>query len=482
VTTQLSTINYTYRGDGRRDTMSVTGEPVVTYAYDDAGRLTGIIRNVGGTSRTYNLGYDNAGRRTSLQIPLANGTDYVASSYGYDNANRPTNLLLQGAASIIDNLSYSYDPNGNRNTFGRIAGQTLSPSVANTNYDAANEMLGYNSNNLAYDANGNLQTRTDSCGTTTYTWDARNRLTGISGYKPDCSALTASFAYDSLNRRISKTVNGTTTQYVYDDQDIIQEITGGVTTSYIRPLNIDDPLTRTNSTVTRHYVRDALGSIVALVDDTGATKTTYVYDAFGNVATSGENSDNPFQYTGRENDGTGLYYYRARYYSPEMQRFISEDPIRLAGGGLNYYAYVQNNPVNWIDPLGLWTANIGISGSINIPIIGPVGVGGQGFAGIAYDGTHWAWYWGGGGGVGGGAGGSLGIQFGGSNAKSVCDLRGPFGFASASGGGGLIIGGEGYKGSGSNGQSVTGGNFFIGGGTPGVSGTGGVTYTWVKPW
>ena len=71
------------------------------------------------------------------------------------------------------------------------------------------------------------------------------------------------------------------------------------------------------------------------------------------MTVTGEISDNPFQYTGRENDGTGLYYYRARYYSPELQRFISEDPIGLAGGDVNFFAYVGNDPVNWVDQLGL---------------------------------------------------------------------------------------------------------------------------------
>jgi len=226
--------------------------------------------------------------------------------------------------------------------------------VSSTSHDAANQMLGLGGKSFVYDQNGNLQTRTDVCGTTTYTWNARNRLTGISGYKPDCSSLTASFSYDALNRRISKTINGTTTQFVYDGWDIIQEIKSGVKTNYVRSLNIDEPLTRITGSTIRHYVRDALGSVIALVDDTGATMTTYVYDAFGNVTASGETSDNPFQYTARENDGTGLYYYRARYYSPEMQRFISEDPVRMKGG-INFFAYVQNNPINMADPHGLWS-------------------------------------------------------------------------------------------------------------------------------
>jgi RHS repeat-associated protein len=353
-TTPLSTIDYTYDADGRRASMTVAGEPVVNYTYDDAGRLTYLTRVIGSLSRTYNLGYDNGSRRTSLESPLANGTDYVTTTYGFDIANRLTSMLLQGASVTIESLAYTYDPNGNRTSFTRTAAQPLSPAVSSTSHDAANQMLALGGKNLTYDQNGNLQTRTDVCGTTTYTWDARNRLTGISGYKPDCSSLTTSFSYDALNRRISKTINGTTTQFVYDGWDIVQEIKSGVKTNYVRSLNIDEPLTRITGATIRHYVKDALGSIMALVDDTGATMTTYVYDAFGNATTSGEASDNSFQYTARENDGTGLYYYRARYFSPEMQRFISEDPIRLNGGDINYFAYVQNNPINFTDPYGLF--------------------------------------------------------------------------------------------------------------------------------
>jgi RHS repeat-associated protein len=333
--------------------MTVAGEPVVNYSYDDAGRPAGISRNVGATPRTYRLGYDNGNRRASVQIPLATGADFITTIYGYDIANRLISMLLQGPTAQIENLAYTYDPNGNRLSFARSVAQTLSPAVSSTNHDAANEMLALGGKNFTYDQNGNLQTRTDTCGTTTYSWDARNRLTGINGYKPDCTALTASFGYDALNRRISKTINGATTQFVYDGWDVTQEIKAGVKTNYVRTLNIDEPLTRITGTTIRHYVTDALGSIMALANDTGATKTTYVYDAFGNATATGETSDNPFQYTGRENDETGLYYYRARYFSPEMQRFISEDPIRL-GGGINYFLLVHNNPVNRKDPLGLF--------------------------------------------------------------------------------------------------------------------------------
>jgi RHS repeat-associated protein len=207
---------------------------------------------------------------------------------------------------------------------------------------------------MTYDENGNLLTVTNGCGTTTYAWDVRNRLSSINGFNTDCSALSASFKYDALGRRIEKTVNGATKQYLYDGLDIVQEIEGSaVTANYIRTLNIDEPLARIKADGSvRYYQQDALGSVIALTDDAGAVRTQYSYDPFGGTTLSGEASDNPFQYTGRENDNTGLYYYRARYYSPELQRFISEDPIGFSGG-INFYSYVGNNPINFTDPSGL---------------------------------------------------------------------------------------------------------------------------------
>jgi RHS repeat-associated protein len=103
----------------------------------------------------------------------------------------------------------------------------------------------------------------------------------------------------------------------------------------------------------RYYHTDALGSVIALSDATGAIQTRYTYDPYGNVTVTGAASDNPFQFAGRENDGTGLLFERARYYSFELQRYISEDPIGFAGGDVNMYVRIGNNPVNFFDPSGL---------------------------------------------------------------------------------------------------------------------------------
>ena len=248
-----------------------------------------------------------------------------------------------------------YDANGNRITMNRPSVNLPLPnSVSNTSYNEANQMLSFNDKNIVYDNNGNMTSVTNTCGTTTYTWDVRNRLVGISGFNTDCSPLTASFKYDVLGSRIEKTINGVTTQYLYDGVDIIQEKQNGtVTANYIRGLNIDEPLARITQNAVRLYMTDALGSVIALTDENGIVKTTYSYDPFGNTTVSGESSDNRFQFAGRENDGTSHLFERYRYYSLELLRYISQDPIGIAGGDVNYYVRVGNNPVNRIDPYGL---------------------------------------------------------------------------------------------------------------------------------
>lgn len=92
--------------------------------------------------------------------------------------------------------------------------------------------------------------------------------------------------------------------------------------------------------------------MIALTDGLAQVKTQYTYSPYGETTASGEANANALQYTGRENDGTGLYFYRARYYNPAIGRFITSDPIGLAGG-INTYTYVENRPRMLTDPMGL---------------------------------------------------------------------------------------------------------------------------------
>lgn len=161
------------------------------------------------------------------------------------------------------------------------------------------------------------------------------------------------------------------TEFLFDGVNPVQETSGAtVLANMLTGLGRDDFFTRTDvgAGATSSFLTDPLGSVLALADSAGTIQTEYTYEPFGRSTVTGASNTNPFQYTGRENDGTGLYYYRARYYQPGLQRFISEDPILSAGNPnvpfsvpgllrnpltLHAYAYVRNNPMNFVDPTGL---------------------------------------------------------------------------------------------------------------------------------
>jgi RHS repeat-associated protein len=189
----------------------------------------------------------------------------------------------------------------------------------------------------------------DGSDTTTYTWNVRNQLTGISN-----TGFSASFTYDSFGRRTAKTIQGTTTNFVYDGLNPVQEKSGStVTANLLTGLGIDEFFQRTDGVGSRALLTDALGSTVALGDSSGTLQTQYTYEPFGYTTEAGSASTNSYKYTGREDDGSGLYYYRARYYHPRLQRFVAEDPSGFTAGDMNLYAYVYNAPTIFSDPEGL---------------------------------------------------------------------------------------------------------------------------------
>ncbi|MFQ5846383.1 MAG: RHS repeat-associated core domain-containing protein [Candidatus Methylomirabilales bacterium] len=342
-TTPQGTISYAYDALGRRTTMTVDGQSPVSYTYDAASRLRTITQ---APLNPVTIDYDALGQRTVLTLP--NG---LSTQHQYDGGGRLTGLIFRSAAGLLGDLTYQYDPAGNRIAVGGSFARTLLPDpIANATYDAANQQLAFGDKTMTYDANGNSETITDPIGTTTLTWDAQNRLTSLSD-----SATVASFQYDAIGRRIRKVIGLSLSTHQYDGVDIVREVRGGTEVTYLRSRNIDEPFTRTDtSTTTVHvYLADALGSTLALSDSSGALTTTYTHGPFGRTTVSGRLVDNSFQFTGRENDGTGLYHYRARYYHPALQRFVSEDPIQFASGDTNFYAYVLNTPVNLTDPIGL---------------------------------------------------------------------------------------------------------------------------------
>lgn len=327
--TPQGTVTSVFDAAGRRTSMTVAGQAAVSYTYDNANRLTQISQGIASTT----IGYDAANRRTSLTLP-----NNVVVTYGYDNASRLTSLLYEAGITNLGDLTYSYDAAGRRTKVDGSFGRSGIPQpLTFAMYDVAHQLTNWDGVELTYDANGNLT----NDGTRNYTWDARNQLSSLG---------TTNLAYDFAGRR-TQLPSGNLA--LYDGADAVQELSGTTPVANRVLGGIDELFTRTDASGMFIPLVDALGSTIALVDSSGVVQTQYTYDPFGNTTVLGTASANLFQYTGRESDDNELYYYRARYYSPLLGRFISEDPLGLGGGDPNFYAYVFNSPTNFNDPFGL---------------------------------------------------------------------------------------------------------------------------------
>lgn len=145
----------------------------------------------------------------------------------------------------------------------------------------------------------------------------------------------------------------------YDGDNLAEETnsSGAAVARYWQGLNIVEQFAMLQNGTTSYYQADGLGSLTSLSNTSGTLANTYTYDSFGNLTASTGSVSNRFRFTGREFDTeTGLYYYRARYYDASAGKFLSEDPLGFVGGG-NFYAYVENNPVDDMDPFGLQNCN-----------------------------------------------------------------------------------------------------------------------------
>ena len=333
----LEVINFTYDDLNRRTSIGMSNGVITNYTYDAISQLLNLAHTDGvNPIASFNYAYDSVGNRT--EITEQSGLN----SYVYDNLNRLTNATHPQSENTTE--LFTYDTTGNR----------LNSHISSSyTYDANNRLLEDNQYQYTYDNNGNLTQKQDksTAEVTTYIYNSQNQLIRI-----DFPDLTyATYAYDGLGRRIQKNNNNSITKYIYDNEDILFEYdnTNTPITRYTHGPGVDEPLIAERGGSSYYYLSDGLGSIVAITDSTGNIVKSYTYDSFGNIVDEQGTLLNTYTYTSRELDfESGLYYYRARYYDPFIGRFLSEDPIGFLGG-VNFYSYVANNPMNLVDPYGL---------------------------------------------------------------------------------------------------------------------------------
>ena len=386
-----TTVRYAYDKLGLRTKLTYPDGSFITYGYDELSRLTEIKDSTNLKLAGYT--YDALSRRSA--VTLANG---VSTSYQYDAVSRLLSLTPQSTTLNVLAFSYTYDALGNRLTMATKAAKGNKTVSQTYTYDALSQLTtvdyptgyafadttfsldlvgnrtqmtvgasttSYTPNNLnqytvaggstlTYDLNGNLK----NDGTNNYTYDAENRLIQAS-----TGSGTVTYTYDPLGRRLSKTVNGVATRFLYDGDEVIAETDSGatITAKYIFGPGLDEPLRMEKAGNSYYYHFDGLGSVAGLTDAGGQLKESYAYDVYGQFKIT-DPAGNPltqstvgnrFTFTGREFDSeTGHYSYRARVYNPKLGRFLQRDPVGTSAG-LNLYTYVDNNPANFADPLGL---------------------------------------------------------------------------------------------------------------------------------
>jgi RHS repeat-associated protein len=414
---------YTYDLNGNRKTLATQDGKVTRYGYDGLNRLTG-LSGAGGSAQYQ---YDKSG----LPREQINGNGTTTST-AYDAAQRTLRVLTRGPAATLALVEYAYDRNGNR-TEERI-NRPAAAQVTTFRYDAADRLTGSRrvagadtiETSWTYDGADNRLTEVESrsgasAGTSnrSYVYDARNQLREIQ----DSQAGTATLSYDPQGNLVRKVLGADTTVYEWNARQLLAGVSRNGTVlgryqsdhagrrvekSAADPLVPGGPLISRRTqwddthavedrdsagTVVARYDfagpkpvsvwtptgvealhADATGSIIATTANDGGLRSQTTFDAWGETLARDGTSTSKFGYTGHEADlETGLHYFKARYYDPQIGRFISEDTLDGKAerpASFNKYLYAYANPGAYTDPDGHEPVPIGVVYRVHAEIDG----------------------------------------------------------------------------------------------------------------
>ena len=349
---------YRYTLAGQYQQISFPNGQTRNYTYDDQGRL-GQLTNLasGGTNiATYAYGYDlntqtsaydMLGQRVTQTATVpSQGLSNHQTKYQYDALYQLTKATYPNVAPFNGEVdSWTYDAIGNRltNTVNGVT-QTYTYAKNGANPNNGQRLLSDGVNTYTHNAQVTAS-RSGPSGAFSFFYDVFDHMTSISG------ALAASYAYDYQGRRVSKTVGGVTSTYFYSRLDLIQE-NGATPADYLLGPTIDEPLAMRQSGQLYYSILDGLGSVTGITNASAVIQSGYLYDSWGQTRSQTGTLPSLFTYTSREVAEAGTVYFRARYMSPSLGRFLSEDPIAL-GSDHNLYVYAAGSPMSFADPSGL---------------------------------------------------------------------------------------------------------------------------------
>ena len=335
--TQAGGLVVTRDAQNGRITGTTAGDVATARTYDGFGAVASLDTNTG-TTPLYQASYiRDADGRITQAVEDQNG---VTTTWGYTYDSRGRLASVSENGSVID--SYGYDGNGNRVS---VNGQTVAT------YNADDQLTSYNGVPYTYAADGSLA----GAGSTTYHYDALGHLLEV---KTPTADIT--YTYDGLGRRVGKSINGTLVQgFLYaDGLHPIAELDGqgNVVATFVYGTRPNVPDLMIKGGVTYRIVSDPLGSPVEVINTaTGAVVEQISYDAWGTITSDTNPGFQPFGFAGGLYDAdTGLVHFGARDYDPVIGRWTTRDPLGFAGGDTNLYGYVLQDPVNLVDPMGLF--------------------------------------------------------------------------------------------------------------------------------